>query len=521
MAKQAVKNRQSVRSRLTSGRWPWPLLVIGLLLLVVAAVLWQVLLRSSLNDQLLRKVPADSYVAGVAKLSSLNYDTIKQLSNSANSYPQQTTSLVDALNSAGTNPKTIGEALENQFSFAASRRGNLAIFRVKDEAAYDELKKSLSSKLENQQTGQAGSVAVTSGNLAGTPSPLVIGRAGEELYVASAAELIAGAAPETNGFVSVEQFRETASQLPAGADAYVFYNLAMVDEGSGSGVPLLATALKRNNELFDVVLQSADSSPVASRLERTSGSLLPPAELAAGSIEGINLSNYLQLLEEQRQENNIPRVLAFQNGLASLNRTLGVDIEREYLQAANGHFSYSRFRNTEGGTEWMGAVEFPDTATAEQKVSDLKTLLAQKLTVPVRREVVTILPDQTQSREIVAEGRNPLEYTDFSVEGKTGSAFTVPGGLDRVHFLVEDKYLLIGSSQEAIARMQKVVANSSEAGSEGSLAVRLKLSEAASVPAEPDVFSEWVLATRPSTGELRLNPATGVLEGTVDFDRQE
>lgn len=515
MVKKTKKAEKKSASERRRSPWSWVIFAIGILLLVAGGVMYGMFQSQQSAHDHIKKLPSDAYVAGIIRVADLNHESVKQLATSTNIYPARSATLLDALATRGVTTDKLTRAFQSHFAFALTTHGGIAIGRVKDEAAAREVYALLTPVLENQTKPVADGAPLASGAL--KDIPMAVGQDGPDVYIASNAELIATARNETNGFTSVSRFADVAESLATGRNGYVFYNAKVVRDRVGADVPLFGLAYKVTDSGLDIDLRTASTTPVANQLSSTSGKLLPPPTAALVSIEGEGLLDYLHLLEEQRQETNIPKVLSLQNGIVSLGRSLGVDFEKEYLAAPSGHFTYARFR-TSTGIEWMGATEFPDAETAVRKVSELQSAMAAKLTIPIRKQVVRILPDGTQSREVVSEGRQPLGYSNFTVGDKTGSIVALPGGIGLIHFIVQDKYLIVSSSPEGVSRMLDSVGKPSDTRTNGELAVRLKLSEAHGALAEPDTVLDWILVTRPSKGDLRLDKATGILEGTVGFE---
>lgn len=509
---KAVKKSASPERR---SPWSWIILAAGILLLLAGGVMYGMIRSQQGGEDLLKKIPNDAYVAGVVKLADLDQQSVKQLAAATNVYSSQTATILDALSAKDLSAQRLTEAFDSQAAFGMTTHGGLAILRVKDESKAREIMASLSPVLESPTTSDVSGVTTRAGSVKGIP--VVVGQDGPNVYVASNAGLIEKARNETNGFPTLDRFNDIAAALPSGRSGYVFYNPKTVRDRVGSDVPLFGLAYSVTEKGLNLALRTGSTVPVNTSLGSTSGKLLPPADAATVSVEGENLLDYLHLLEEQRQETNIPKVLSLQNGISNLGKALGVDFEKEYLAAASGHFSYSRYK-TETGIEWMAAAEFPDGPTAVKKVAGLQAALAAKVTIPIRKQVVRVLPDGTQSREVVSEGRQPLGYSNFTVGEKSGSIVALPGSMGLVYFIVHDKYLIASSGANGVSRMLESVTKESDTGSSGELAVRLKLSDVQGVVGEPDTLWDWVLVTRPSKGEFRLDKATGILEGTAGFE---
>lgn len=499
----------------------WPLLAIGVFLLAGGALLSQRFESKTFTDDLFRKLPGDSYLVGASTLDALNPDTIKQLSGSLNAYAAPTSEVLNALVQSGISREQIKKALDDQFAFAASSRGGLFVFTLNGGGAYDELAGSLGNQLDNRQTFSENGIDFITGTVRGTQRPIVAGRAGQQLYLSSSQEMVRAAVAESNGFTNADGFADVAGRLPAG-DGYLFLRSETVRAQSGIDVPLVGVSWTDAGESLELTVENADSGTVSQNLPKTDGKLLLPASgdgAVTGSVSGTNLSRYLAVLQEQRSESDLPKVLAFQNGVSSLNRSLGKDIDRDFISKASGRFVYARY-SIETTNAYAGLAEFPSAESAQATYNKFSALAKEKLTIPVRKQVVRVLPDGTQSREIVAEGRGPLAFSDFSVDGRSGQAVTLPN-IGPVHILLENKYLIIASTPDGVSKMLKVTAvPGQDVAGTGELAVRAKVSEAYTLLRDPDLLSDWVLATRPARGTFSLEKATGVLSGSVNFGRQ-
>ncbi len=147
----------------------------------------------------------------------------------------------------------------------------------------------------------------------------------------------------------------------------------------------------------------------------------------------------------------------------------------------------------------------------------MTALLRERVKVPTRREVIRQLPDGTQSREIVSEGNEPLEVTDMTAEGKGGNAATFPG-MGSVNWLVDGKYLVLGSTPEAVGRMVKTIADPADGvGERSGLAVRAKLADARNLLDTRDGLFNWILSAQPESGTFTVNKSTGEMQGAVRF----
>lgn len=496
---------------------PWIALGLGLAILSGSAVAYKYYDDRALPRDLIAKLPADAYFAGTARFSATNPATFRQVAAATNIYSAETTALFDALPSVTDKESSLRQALADNYAFAATARGSVAIVTVRRPGLLPDLQSALGNVLQNPETSGSDDARVITGTIK-SGAKLSVAQRGATIYVGSNPEIVLAATKENNGFTRTDRFTEVANLLPAAADGYLFYRTEPVKDLLGiSDAPALIGATFRDtgHGKAELRVRRALSGDQLPRLPKTSGRLLPPTEQGT-SIEGVAVLKYLRLLEAQRQENNLPKVLTLQNGLASLSRDMGVNVEDEYLAAATGHFVYSRVQ-TDTGYAWKGAVEFPDAATASAKVADLKARLT-KVTVPVRKEVVTILPDGTQSREVVAEVRQPISYLDEAIGTQTGSYFALPGSIPVIHFLQSGSYLVVASSAAGLQQMSESITQKTHVGSEGELAIRLKITDAAKITQKPDALIEWILATRPSDATLQLDTTSGILEGTVNFE---
>ncbi len=512
MAKKSNRTKKRV-----AGRWPFIALVSGLALLALATALAVGVSQQEDNTQLLAKLPKDATVAGVGSLKSGDFDALRQLSGSTGISADQTKGLLDTVAAGGVTREKLDKAFKKEFAFAATSRGGLAILTVRDANATTILQNELNAQLENVQSVQKEDLTIRQGTVKTSGMPVAVAQQGTTVYLANGPDLISAAENESAGFSTLDSFSDVARRLPSGQDAYLFFNPDKAKEKIGVAVPLFGVALHRTEVGYDVSLQTADTETFGERLVKTSGEALPPADKATASVEGRKILDYLHLLEAQRQENSLPKVLTLRNGITNLSRQLGQDLESDYLAAADGHFVYSRFGGA-SGEEWMAAAGFPDAATAQRKTTELENALAAKVTIPVRKQVVTVLPDGTQSREVVSEGRGPFTFTAVPIGSLNASSVGLPGGLGTVYFAVYDKYFVLSNSQDGLTRMTASLAQPADVRSSGDLAVRLKLVNLKDIQQKPDSLSDWVFATRPARGTFKLDKASGVLEGTVDFE---
>lgn len=535
MAKKPASKRKSTSAQPVWRRLRyWPALIAGVLVAVLGGFLWYQSSQAVFDSQLLQQLPKDSSVAGVARLSRFSADTVNQVAHSTTIDSARAANLAQTLNAAGIDRTALKNALGDQFAFARTTRGDLAIFTVAQESAFADAAGRLTGQLTGRTAGRtsgAGAKTVdlqtNSGTLKiwqGTPDggqpdgqPSVSAyRRGGELYVATNPDLIVGAVRETNGFTSLDQFAGVSKQLPPGADAYVFVNAAQLKDPPVA-FPLTGLAVTDHQDRLRLDVRVADPAVVSKSPPNTDGALLPGAEAASAAVEGTDVAGYLHLLEEQRQESDLPRVITLQNGIAALGRTLGVDLERDFLSRASGRFVYGRYRTADGSEQWFGVARFDSAPTAADTVGQLTTLLRQRVTVPTRHERVRTLPDGTQSREIVSEGNEALDISDVSIEGHGGNAATFPG-IGAVNWVTDGEYLVLGSSPEAAARMVRTIAHpSGKPGERGTLAIRAKLSEVPGLFAARDGLFNWILATQPESGSFTLSKSTGELQGAVRF----
>lgn len=412
--------------------------------------------------------------------------------------------------------------MDDQFAFARTNRGDLTVFTVAEESAFTDLSKRLSGQTSGAKVAErqaaGGTFKIWQAAVNGTNQTVFAYRTGRELYLATNPELIIAASREDNGFTSLDQFADVSEQLAPGADAYVFLNVSQLREPP-IAFPLTGVAVVNQKDKLKLSVRVAEPPVITTSLRSTNGSLLPAASLATVSIEGTNVLEYLRVLEEQRQESDLPRVIALQNGIASLNRTLGVNLQEEIFAQATGKFVYARYRTTDGNPHWFGAIEFESPEVANARVAQLTKLLRERVKVPTRREILRQLPDGTQSREVVSEGNEPLEVTDVIVEGKGGNAATFPS-MGSVNWVVDGKYLTLGSTPEAVSRMIKTIATPTQGvGERGELSVRAKLADVSSLLNQRDGLFNWILAAQPESGTFTLSKSTGELQGAVRFSQ--
>lgn len=527
MAKKPASKRKSTSPKPIWRRLRyWPALIAGVLLLILGGFLWYQSSRAVFDSQLLQQLPKDSSVAGVARLSRFSPDTVNQVAHSTTIDPARAAILVQALNAAGIDRAALKAAVGDQFAFARTTRGDVAIFTVAKESAFSDAAGRLTGQAGGATTAKTADLQTNSGVLkiwqgtlaGGQPGgqPVVSAyRQGGKFYVATNPDLIVGALRETNGFTSLDQFAGVSKQLPPGADAYLFVNAAQFKDPPVA-FPLTGLAMTDQKDRLKLAVRVADPAVVSKPPPNTDGALLPGTDAASAAVEGTDVTGYLHLLEEQRQESDLPRVITLQNGIAALNRTLGVDLEHDFLSRADGRFVYARYRAANGTEQWFGAIRFDSAQTAQNKVAQLTSLLRERVTVPTRHERVRVLPDGTQSREIVSEGNEALDISDVSIEGHVGNAATFPS-LGAVNWVTDGEYLVLGSSPEAAARMIRTIAHPPKPGERGTLAIRAKLSEVPGLLASRDGLFNWILATQPESGSFTLSKSTGELQGAVRF----
>jgi hypothetical protein len=497
-----------------------PALVAGLLLIVIGVVLWVLLSGASVTKNLFTKLPEDSRVAGVARLDAFDYDTLQQTADSAKVYPAETKALVAAIRQVAP-PELIGKALGSEVGFARVPGDRmLAVVTIRDETAYLELARAASSTLEGAKqiqidTPERGRLTFFTAHLPKTKVQLFAYRDGKYVYFATDKNPILGAVGRTKGFDRREGFAAVSSDLPGSQDAYVFLDDSLVSRYPRLSYSLVGLAIKNEKTRLHINVANANPPRVRTKLGRMSGELLPPVSDAPLSVSGTDVVTFFRMLEEQRSEQDLPGVLRFQNGVASLNRQLGVDIERDYLAAATGRFVYARYRNGDA-RPWMGLLEFANAQTARQKVDELQGLLKAKVTVPVRREVVRVLPDGTESREIESERNEPLSIKHVIVEGQSAGSMRLPS-MGRTVWQVRDRYLLVGSSEEAVGRLVRMLAFPSPVDAKGQAVLRIEPGKVASVTGKEDGLFTWILFARPERGTFDFDKRSGELTGGVTF----
>lgn len=498
----------------------WPALVAGVALVVLGVWLWAMVSRATVSQALLAELPADSRIAGVAKLAAFDVRTVEQVSQSATLYPAGAKSLVAAIRDAAT-PELIGAALGAEVAFAETDGHGLAVVAIRDRGAFEELAGKVSGRLADLRSVRAdsaerGSVTLFSGTLPESRQAIFAYREGNRLFLATDREVLLGALVQKTGFDANEAFADVSAELPGGADAYVFLAGALTDHYPRLNFDLVGMAIENGEDRLRVTAVSADPPKTAVSPPRTSGDLLPSTELATLGVSGTDVVSYLRLLEGQRSAADLPEVIKLQNGIASLDRRLGVDLEADYLSAATGRFTYARYAE-DGRKQWMALAEFDGPEIARTKVESFEQLARQKLTVPVRREVVKVLPDGSRSREIESEKQERLSIRTVTVEGRPAKTTKLPS-LGTIVWQVRDSFLLVGSSDASLARLVRTLGNpGADVDERGQLAIRLDLSAAKNLTGGEDIFYDWILATRPAEGVFTLDKRTGELSGNVTF----
>jgi hypothetical protein len=524
--KKAAKAGSKAAGTSRAARKPHPLrrpkflgaLVAGILLLILGAFLWKQLDKLTFSEDLLRQMPADSTVAGVARLSEADPKVMGAFAEKGQILPQSLKPLLDAVNAADPDGTLLQDAVQNQFAWADSARGGVAVFEIKDPHKLQSLSDTLSGSVESFEQAKAGEVSVKTGVLKGGTQKIAVGVSEGKLYLSSNPELIGAVAAETNGFASLPGFSEVSDQLPPTQGGYVFYNTAQVPSAVAKRYRIVGLSWKRQENDLAVSARVSDAEPVQLRLPESDGRLLAPADLATASLGGTDPAKYLRVLEAQRQQEELPKVLAYQKAVAALDRAIGGSTINDYLAKATGDWSYSRYKN-EAGEQWMAALEFPDAATAQNVTEQFVAKLNQHVTIPVRRDVITVLPDGTSSREIESEGRVPVSFVEAAYPGGTARAATFPN-IGPINFVVKDKYLLVASELGGLQRLDSIIANPAGKVEPGDLTVRAQALQANAVIGKPDPLLDWILATTPSEGDFVIN-SDGVLAGSLDFARRK
>ncbi|MEX2209836.1 MAG: hypothetical protein WD603_03725 [Patescibacteria group bacterium] len=498
----------------------WPALVAGVALILLGMWFWLAVMRASVSQALLAELPQDSRIAGVVKLSAIDLDTIEQVSQSASIYPAGVESLVATLRDAAP-AELFAKALGPEVAFADVHGHSLAVVTIRDQASFEELSGKVGARLgepgiSHAESAERGRVPFFSAKLAESDRTVFAYREDDLLFVATDPEPILDALAQRQGFDATTAFEDVSGRLPGGADAYVFLDGRLADRYPRLGFSLIGVAIRDEDEHLRLQAVSADPPEVNVSLPAASGGLLPAPEQATLGISGTSVLRYLQLLEAQRSERALPEVIKLQNGIASLNRRLGVDLETDYLAAADGRFTYARFADGKS-QRWMTLLEFEGPEVARTKVESFEQLAREKLTVPVRREVVKVLPDGSRSREIESEKQERLKFGAVEVEDQPAKAVKLPE-LGRIVWQVRDRFLLVGDSERSVARLVRTIRKPTDTvDGEGQLAVRLDLSKAGTLTGGEDVIFSWILATRPAEGELTLGKESGVLSGFVTF----
>lgn len=493
------------------------------MLLGLVIILWQQVSRAAFGNEMIQKLPSDSYLAGVAKLSRFDYHALNQASASAKLEQAEVAPLIELLNRDKVTIEQLRTAFGDQIAFAKSKRGNVLVLTIKDEAAFSKLtdqvrQEATDTKTVDQLPKSGQSVKVWQGMLHNPDRLVAAYRSGGNFYVGSTADIVASVSQETDGFTSQEFFTDVSKQLPPGQDAYLFLNPSQSPQPPVVIPPLTGVGILNQKDSLKVSTFTADTPAATGTLSQTDGALLPDPARAPGAIQGKDVLAYFQLLQDQRQESDLPKVIRFQNGLAQVNRKLGINLQSDFFGKANGTFVYARYRTPEGKDEWFGAIEFDSNGQAASAVNDLTKRLRERVTVPVRRETLRTLADGTQSREIVSEGSEALEIGDISVEGRAGNQAVFPS-IGNVSWAVDGKYLVLGSSAEAAARMVQTIARpTTKIDTHGDLAVQLKLSELPALTATKDGLFDWILSTQAESGSFTLNKQSGELRGVLRFN---
>lgn len=494
-------------------------LVAGVVLLVIGGLMWKQLAGLTFSDDLLKQMPADSTVAGVARLSEADTKVMGAFAEKGQVVPQTLKPVLDAINGSDSDGKLLKEAVESDFGWSDGSRGAIAVFTIKNPQKLQTLSDKLSGSVESFEQAKAGDLSVRTGQLKGTTQKISVAVADGKLYLASSPELIGGVAAETNGFTSLPGFQEVSQKLPPAQGGYVFYNTAQVQSAVAKRYRIVGVSWERQDNDIRLATRVSDTVPVQLRLPKSSGSLLAPADLATVSVAGTDPAKYLQLLQAQRQQEELPKVLSFQKSVAALDRSIGGSTINDYLAKATGDWSYSRYKS-DAGEQWMTVIEFPDAATAQNVVTQFTGKLSQSVTIPVRREVVTVLPDGTSSREVESEGRVPVAFVDSPYPGGTAKSATFPN-IGPINYIVKDKYLLAASELGGLQRLDSLIATPSAKVKEGDLTVRAQVTQASGVVTKPnDPLLDWIVATTPAEGDFVID-VNGVMAGSINFERRQ
>ncbi len=508
----AKKRSSSVKSRTI-----W-LGVTGLLLLLAAFFLQRALTQLTYSDSLLKPLPKDSTVAGLARLDVLKTDTLTDLAKATGTQVDSATALKDFFARAGVSSDNIRAALEQKFSFAQAPGGSVAVFTIRSEKALAEVRGKLSGVSQTLPEQDVEGIKLSVASFGDPARTVFLAQNARRLVVGSTAVAAVGAIRETDGFSSVENLDTTVKRLPGAADGYLFYSTKNKTPGAIGVLPLIGIAWNDKKQTVDLHVASGQVSSVNTSIKRTSGNILPSSDVASYSLEFANLSQALALIEEQRQNIDVPSVVRFQNNLTALSRTLGKNVESDLISAVDSGVLYGRYIDASGSPQWMVSFGFRDAEAATKMEQELIPLMQQKLTVPVRKEIVRILPDGSQSREVASEGKQPLVFSDINVEGKAGKATTLPANVGAVYIVRDGRAILVGSSQEAVARLIQSAETRKSSSYSGAFALRAKLPGGAQLINNPDIFARWFYVLRPDTGRFSLDKASGVISGAFDYE---
>ncbi len=517
MVKSASVKKKKVVKRTWRVRY-LPALLAGLGLLGVAIFLYVNQVRNAVSPQALSKLPKDSAVAGVLRLDRFDLPTIKQLSVALAASPQTAPPVLDSLQQAGVSKEKLEDAFANHVAFAATNRGSVAILSIKSPTAFTELKQTMQSLAATTQTETRDGQDVTTFTLRNPATQVSAAVSGTELYLASNAALLREVRAQNDGFLNVPSFDGVAQQLPAGRDGYIFYQPSISKAALPANLPLTGLALTNQPSQIKIDLATSETTPVNSPISSTKGQLQPSLQYASGSVSGTNISQWLQVVENQRQETDVPKVIGLQNGLASLSRSLGADFQRTFLAPATGQFVYGRY-SADNQQQWMALLEYASAEEASSKLSQFVSLAQSKLTIPVRKQVVTTLPDGTQSREIVSETREPLSFSDADAAGTAVKSAILPGNFGPLLVTTNGKYIIMASSADAVKRMISSIQNPVPVKEQGDLAVRVKVADLRNLISDQDQLSDWVFAVRPSSGKLTLLRSSGELFGVLNVGK--
>lgn len=492
--------------------------IAGLALLVVAFFLQRSLTQLTYSDALLKPLPKDSAVAGLARLDVVKTDTLVDLAKATGTQLESATALKDLFTQSGASSDDIRRALEQKFSFAQAPSGSVAVFTIRSEKALGELRGKLVSSTTKQADQEINGVRLSVASFGTPPRTVYMAQDARKLVVASTAGVAVNTLRETGGFSSVPTLETAAKRLPGAADGYLFYSTKDKTPGAIGVLPLIGIAWNDKKQTVDLHVASGDVSSVTTSIKRTSGNILPSVDTAGYSVEFASLSQALAIIEEQRQDVDVPGVVRFQNNLSALSRTLGKDVESDLIATVDSGALYGRFLDSSGNPQWMMSLGFKDADAATKMEQELLPLMQQKITVPIRKEIIRVLPDGTQSREIASEGKQPLVFSDIVVEGKPGKATTLPANIGAVYIVRDGRAILVGSSQEAVARLIQSAATRKSSPYSGAFALRAKLPGSTALINNPDIFARWFYVLRPDIGRFSLDKASGVISGAFDYE---